>query len=60
MAKVKNTTNRAIEGAGLTYYAVKKSGKVSKMWQLLALSAVGAVVGAMAQSKMSAMSSTPK
>ena len=40
MAKVKNNPIGAIAGAGLTYYAVKKSGKVSKMWQLLALSAV--------------------
>tara|TARA_R110000823_G_scaffold67016_2_gene156516 strand:+ start:463 stop:678 length:216 start_codon:yes stop_codon:yes gene_type:complete len=60
MAKVKNNPIGAIAGAGLTYYGLKKSGKVTKMWMLISLTAVGAVVGAIAQSKMGAMSSTSK
>ena len=59
VAKVKNNTIGAIAGAGLTYYGLKKSGKVSKTWMLIGLSILGGYVGAYAQSMASAAGSAP-
>ena len=58
-AKVKNNPIGAIAGAGLTYYGLKKSGKVDKMWMLIGLSLVGAYAGAYVQSMASASGSAP-
>ena len=60
VAKLKNNPIGAIAGAGLTYYGLKKSGKVKKTWVLIALSVLGGYAGAYAQSMASAAGSAPK
>ena len=58
-AKIKNNPIGAIAGAGLSYYGLKKSGKVNKTWMLIALSVVGGVAGAYIQSKVTSSAGAP-
>ena len=56
-AKITNNPIGAIGGGVLTYYGLKKSGKVKNMWALIGLSVVGAYAGAFIQSKVTAAGS---
>jgi hypothetical protein len=50
--KIKANPIGAIGGGIAFYYGAKKMGKVENMYALIGLSLVGAVVGAMVQSKV--------
>ena len=56
---MKNPIGTIAGGVG-AYYLAKKYGKVEKMGYLIAIAVVGAVVGAMVQSNMTAKASMPK
>jgi hypothetical protein len=67
MKAVKETTTKmmnnpigTLAGGVGAYYLAKKYGKVDKWYYLVGIAVVGAVVGAMAQSKLTAKSSLPK
>ena len=59
LAVAKNNPIGLVAGAGAGYLAAKKLIKTEKTWVLVATIAVGAVVGAMVQSKMKAKASQP-
>jgi uncharacterized membrane protein YeaQ/YmgE (transglycosylase-associated protein family) len=50
--KIKANPIGAIAGGVAFYYGAKKMGKVNNMYALIGLGLVGAVVGAMVQSKV--------
>lgn len=58
--KVKANVVGTIAGAGLTYFAVKKYTGISKTYIVVAISVLGGLAGAYAQSAIKAKKSTPK
>jgi hypothetical protein len=51
IAKITSNPIGSVVGGAAFYYGAKKMGNVSNTWVLVALTAVGVYVGAMAQGK---------
>ena len=59
VTKIKNNPIGAIAGGVLAFYLAKKFGKVENKYYLGGIAIAGVIVGAMAQSYISAKKSTP-
>jgi hypothetical protein len=52
ISKITSNPIGSVVGGAAFYYGAKKMGNVSNTWALIAITAVGVYVGAMAQAKL--------